>query len=176
MSKLSFSHLSLLLLVVAVGILLGGGLYETLVVMPIWTANIPDSVIAYYRHNAANPALAMNPGGRFWLFITPMVGLLAIATLATSFKTDPTHRKWRILGSGLTLATVIFTFVWFVPNIIKLSSAAVLTMDLRDTESLANWWVKLNWLRAILYSIAWLASLWALTLSPIPAKRTSTSD
>jgi hypothetical protein len=39
-------------------------------------------------------------------------------------------------------------------------------MNPDELTSLTNWWSRLNWLRAILYFIAWLAALRALTVSP----------
>jgi len=82
MSKqFSFAQIFLWLFVIALGMELGGGLYETLVVMPLWAAAPPDSVTAYYQHNVANPQFTLNAGGRFWMFFTPFVGLTAITAL-----------------------------------------------------------------------------------------------
>jgi hypothetical protein len=158
----------LFLFVIATGILLGGGLYETFVVMPLWTSNIPDSVTGYYQHNVANPQFTLNAGGRFWIFVTPLTGLLALVTLITSFGTSKLHKRWRLMGSGIVLATVIFTFAWFIPNIIKLTGEAVIRMQSDEVASLANSWERLNWFRAFLYTVAWFASLRALM---IPATR-----
>lgn len=166
-NKFSISQTILWFFVIALGIELGAGLYETLVVMPAWTHAIPDSVIGYYQHNAADPKFALNAGGRFWMVATPLVGLLSIATLLTGFKTRTGHRRWRIIGSALALIVVIATFAWFVPNIIKLGSSAVMTMDRAEVASLANWWVRLNWVRVAMVSLGWLAALRALS---IPAK------
>jgi hypothetical protein len=165
--QFSIPQIILWLFVIALGIELGAGLYETLVVMPAWTSAIPDSVIGYYQHNAANPKFALNAGGRFWMIATPSVGLFALLTLLTSFKTRAEHRKWRLLGGGLALIVVIATFAWFVPNIIKLFSEGVLTIGRDEVASLANWWVRLNWVRVVVYSAGWLSALRALS---IPAK------
>lgn len=146
------------------GIELGAGLYETLVVMPLWTSAIPDSVFGYYQHNAADPRFALSAGPRFWMFATPSVGLLSIATLLTAFGTRPEHRKWRLFGAGLALIVVISTFAWFVPNIIKLGSSDVLNMGRDEVASVATWWVRLNWVRAAVYSLGWLAALRALSI------------
>jgi hypothetical protein len=164
--QFSIAQIFLWLFVIAVGIELGGGLYETLVVMPLWTLSPPDSVIAYYQHNAANPQFALNAGGRFWIFFTPLVGLLAIAALLSGLKTRPEHRRWRIAGTVLALVVVVFTFAWFVPNIIKLMSESVIGMSRDEVTSLTNWWVRLNWVRAVFYAAGWLAALRALTLPP----------
>lgn len=152
------------LFVVVLGIEMGAGLYETLVVLPLWTHSIPDSVIAFYRHNAANPQLAMTPGPRFWMFFTPLLGLLSVAALLTGLRTSPEHRKWRIIGTGLCITLVTATFAWFVPNIIKLGSADVLTMSRDEVASVANAWVNLNWVRVAVGSIALLASLRAFSI------------
>lgn len=139
-------------------------MYETFVVMPVWVASPPDSVIAFYRLNAANPQFALNAGPRFWMFMTPFVGLSAIAALFSGLRTRPEHRKWRIAGTVLALVVVVATFAWFVPNIIRLHSEAVLTMSGDDVKSLTNWWAGLNWVRAVVYSAGWLAALKAFSI------------
>src|SRR5436190_12855795 len=95
----SIAQMFLCLFAVALGIEIGAGLYETLVVLPVWTSAPPDSVIAYHQHNAANPQFALNPGGRFWMFATPLVGLLGLTTLLSGLRTRPEHRRWRIAGT-----------------------------------------------------------------------------
>jgi|SRR5215213_4721180 len=164
--RFSAAQTFLWLFVIALGVTIGGGLYETFVVMPLWSSAPPDSVIAYYRHNAANPQFTLNQGGRFWIFITPLTGLLSVAALFSGLKTRPEHRKWRIAGTVLALIVVVFTFAWFVPNIIKLTGESVMRMSADDLTSLTNWWVRLNWGRALLFSAAWLAALRALSIPP----------
>jgi len=153
------------LFVIVLGVEMGAGLYETLVVVPVWASNVPDSVIAYYRHNTADPQLALTPGLRFWIFNTPLLGLVSIAALLSGLRTSPEHRKWRIAGTGLSIILVAATFAWFVPNIIKLGSADVLTMSREEVASTANAWVNLNWVRVMAGSLAWLAGLRAFSIS-----------
>ncbi|HVE58045.1 MAG TPA: DUF1772 domain-containing protein [Pyrinomonadaceae bacterium] len=164
--QFSIAQILLWLFVITLGITLGGGLYETLVTMPLWSASPPDSVIDYYRHNSANPQFALNQGGRFWIYFTPLLGLLSIATLLSGFKTRPEHRRWRIAGTVFALTVVVVTFAWFIPNIIKLMSEAVLAMNTDELTNLTDNWVRLNWARAFLYSAAWIAALRALSIPP----------
>lgn len=152
------------LFAIALGIELGAGLYETLVVVPVWSAAIPDSVTAYYQLNVTQPQFALNAGPRFWMFFTPTLGLLSIATLLSARGTNSLHRKWRVAGAGLTLFVVLCTFAWFVPNIIKLLGPDVLTMTREDLASTANAWVNLNWVRVMLGVSAWLLSLRAFSI------------
>ncbi len=165
--RLSIAQILLWLFVIVLGIVLGGGLYEQLVAMPLWSLAPPDSVIAYHQHNVAYPQFAMNPGGRFWMFFMPLTGLLAIATLISGLKTRPEHRKWRLAATILALIVFVFTVAWFVPNIIKLEQGGA-GMSAEQMTSLTNWWVSLNWVRAVIFLAAWLAGLRALT---IPARR-----
>jgi hypothetical protein len=170
MRQFSIAQIFLSLFVIALGIEIGAGLYETIVVLPLWTSAPPDSVTAYYQHNAANPQFTLNAGGRFWIFATPSVGLLALATLLSGFRTRPEHRQWRIAGTVLALIVVVSTFAWFVPNIIRLYSKAVMAMSAEEVTKLTRAWVHLNWVRVTLYLAGWFSALRALS---IPSKTES---
>jgi len=162
----SIAQLLLRIFVVALGVEIGAGLYETLVVLPLWSAAPPESVTAYHRHLVANPQFALNAGGRFWMFATPFVGVTALAALLSGWRTRPEHRKWRIAGAILALIVVGSTFAWFVPNIMRLHSPQVLAMSAEEVASVTNWWVRLNWVRVVIYSAGWLAALRALSIPP----------
>lgn len=164
--KSSIAQIFLWLFVVMLGIEIGAGLYETIVIVPMWAGSPPDSVVAFYQHNAANPQMTINAGGKFWIFATPLVGLLSITVLLTGKWANSEQRRLRTIGSGLALLVVISTFVWFVPNIILLQSKEVLTMDANKLASLANWWFTLNWVRCFLYVTAWVTALHSLTITP----------
>ncbi len=143
------------------GLELGAGLYETLVVMPAWTHSLPDSLITYVNRNIAAPEFALNAGGRLWMVLTPLTGLTALVALLSGLRTGPTHRRWRIIGTGLAIIVVGATFAWFVPNIMLLLGENVLKMPPAEVAALANRWVTLNWIRVVVYSSAWLCALQA---------------
>lgn len=164
--RLSIAQIFLWLFVIVLGIAIGGGLYEQLVVVPLWSNAPPDSVLAYHQHNVANPQFALNQGGRFWMFFTPLSGLLAVAALVSGLRTQTAHRKWRIAGTALTLIVIVLTFVWFVPNIILLTGERATELNAERITSLTNCWVRLNWARAAALIAAWLAGLRALMISP----------
>lgn len=165
-NKFSASQIILWLFVIALGISMGGGLYEGRVVEPLWASAVPDSVIGYYEHNVANPQFAPNQGGNFWIFVTPMSTLLTIATLISARWTRGLHRRWRVAAAGLAMVSQVFTFVWFVPNIMRLLGGDVLTMSRDEVSSLANLWLNLNWIRVALLMTAWLAAMRAMTIAP----------
>lgn len=163
----SISQIILWLFVIVLGILIGGGVYEGRVLVPLWSASPPESVIAFYQHNVANPQFVPNQGGRFWMFVTPLCAILTIALLVSAIWTSGDHRKWRIAAGLCSLIAFAATFFWFVPNIIKLGSAQVLTMNGDELASLANAWVRLSWVRAAVLMTAWLAALRAMTVPTI---------
>ena len=163
--QFSIAQLFLWFFVIALGIEIGAGLYETLVVLPLWDGAPPDSVRAYYQHIATYPQFAPDAGHRFWMFSTPLVGLTAAAALFSGLRTRPPHRQWRMAGTILALVVVMATFAWFVPHIIRLYSKDVLTMSDGEVTGLTHMWVGLNWVRVVLYSAGWLSALRALGIA-----------
>ena len=161
--QFSIAQVFLWLFVIVLGIEIGAGLYETLVVLPLWALAPPDSVVAYHQHNVAYPQFALNAGGRFWMVNTPLTGLLAIAAFITGLKTRREHRQWRVAATVLALIVVISTFAWFVPNIIILGQGGA-GLSGEQITSLTNRWVRLNWVRVVVYLTAWLSGLRALTI------------
>jgi hypothetical protein len=161
--KVSPAEVFLWLFVIVLGIELGAGLYETLVVLPLWASAPPQSVVAYHQHNVTNPEFALNAGGRFWIVNTPLLGVMSLAALLTGLKTQVEHRKWRMIGTVLSLVVVISTFAWFVPKIMILGAGGA-GLNPAELTSLTNWWVRLNWVRVVVYSAAFLAGLRALTV------------
>jgi hypothetical protein len=149
------------------GIAIGGGLYEQLVVMPLWSAAPPESVLSYYQHNVANPRFALNQGGTFWAFVMPLLTLSAIGTLLSGLRTRREHRKWRIGAVVLSLCLIVVTGVWFIPNIRRLLGDEVTSMPAGAVVNLTTLWVRLNWIRSLLFLISWIAALRALTISPV---------
>ncbi len=163
-NKISIRGIILWWFVLMLSVSIGGGLYEQFVVMPLWSAAPPDSVTEYVRHKAAYPQFALDEGGRFWMFVMPLTALSTLATLISSFGTNPSHRKWRLAAAGLALVTIIATITWFVPNIIKLSGQGVLTMNAEDVTNLTKMWVGANWVRAAAFIAALLAGFRAMTI------------
>jgi hypothetical protein len=160
--KLSFAKLFIWLFVIVLGIELGAGLYETLVVLPTWT---PDP-LASYLHSTEFPQYAITAGPRFWMFQTPFLGLVSLVTIVTGLRTEPEHRIWRMLGAGSALFVVVATFVWFVPNLLSLIGEGVTKMSAEQASSLTTTWTRLNWVRVAVYSAAWLAGMKAMTVRP----------
>lgn len=145
---------------ILMGLDLGAGLYEARVNVAGWSTAIVDRTPdgdAYMR-------FAPRAGDRWWMFLTPLLAIVTIATLIAGLRTSGAARRWIIGSAALELLVVVSTFAWFVPNIIQLMS------HFRDlppdaVASKARAWVSLNWVRAVLTMAAWLGALKAMTLS-----------
>lgn len=161
---MKISTLVLWIFAAVLSIEVGAGLYETLVIIPMWMGGAPESVIRYYELYAANPQFALRAGPKFWMFLTPSVGILALATFLTGLKTSPQHRRWRLIASGLSVFIVAATFAWFVPNILRLTND-VPTMSTAEIVNIASWWVNLNYIRCVLAVAAMLFTFRTLSIS-----------
>lgn len=143
-------------LVVTLGIEIGAGIYEMRVAVPLWSAAPPETVLIYQEQE-----MAPDPGRRFWIFWTPLVGLMSLVNLPFAWRSAGPRRIWWIAGAALTLAVVVATFAYFVPVLLELQRAAELRPS--AVRFMVRWWVGLNYVRAVVYVAAWLAALKAFS-------------
>jgi len=134
------------LFIIFLGIAFGAGLYESRVVVPMWTSDPPASL--------ASP----DSGRRFWAFVTtgPLT-LLTVANLVAALRTQGPARGWWLTAAIVTLVERAATFGYFIPTIIRLQRKPTLTQTAVRT-ALARW-VRLNYVRNTLTLVAWIAAL-----------------
>jgi len=134
------------LFIIFLGIAFGAGLYESRVVVPMWTSDPPASL--------ASP----DSGRRFWAFVTtgPLT-LLTVANLVAALQTQGPARGWWLTAAIVTLVERAATFGYFIPTIIRLQRKPTLTQTAVRT-ALARW-VRLNYVRNTLTLVAWIAAL-----------------
>lgn len=161
---MSAERIFLWLYVVIFGVQLGAGLYETLVIVPLWSASPPQSVWGWNALREANPQLAIDSGRRFWIFITPAVGLLSVAALLTGWPTRPEHRAWLLAATLTSFTMALITFAYFVPTLIGLMKSRPDGADAARVAAKAKTWAVLNWGRAVVLFLAWLCGLRALQI------------
>jgi hypothetical protein len=139
------------LFIIFLGIAFGAGLYESRVVVPLWTSNPPASM--------ASP----DSGHRFWAFVTtgPLT-LLTIANLVVALQSQGPARAWWLTAAIVTLVERVATFGYFIPTIIRLSRKPAGDPGLRTGLA---WWVRLNYVRNTLTLVAWIAALKVLVIT-----------
>jgi len=134
------------LFIIFLGTAFGAGLYESRVVVPLWTSAPPASL--------ASP----DSGRRFWALVTtgPLT-LLTLANLVAAWQTQGPGRAWWLTAAIVTLLERAATFGYFIPTIIRLQRKPPLSEPVLRA-ALARW-VRLNYVRNGLTLVAWIATL-----------------
>jgi len=149
--------------VVVWGCMLGGIFYETLVVIPAWTAAPPES-LSIMTH----PRYPIVPG-RMWIPFSGLNTLLSIVVLIAAWN-QPSRRRWLIFAVGIVVLSHIMQFGFFWP---KIYSMIVPGAAPDAVASAARQYVTFNWLRVAYVAAGFLATLRAFR---IPSLGIITSD
>ena len=143
-------------LVIFLGVQTGAGIFETRVLVPLWSSDPPASVAAFL----AQP-LRPDSGPRFWIFLSPTTALIAILNLILALMSTGPRRPWWIAGSAGGVAVLVATFAYFVPVLLSLPRMRELPEG--DAAAKVKAWVGLNYVRAAVLAAAWIASLKAFS-------------
>ena len=150
--------LTLWLLILALSIALGAGLYEHRIVLPQWFTQRPNGRV--WNARAAREA---DVGRKFWGFVsTGPLTLLWILNSVVAWRLEPgaVRSAW-ITALAVILAERLLTFAYFIPVMVRLMKG-----DLNDlrASNLAHQWAGMNWIRHALNLLALLATLKAFAL------------
>ncbi|MGH9409182.1 MAG: DUF1772 domain-containing protein [Vicinamibacterales bacterium] len=156
-----FTTLILWLFVIVLGLDLGGGIYETRVVVPLWAHGVPETLAA------GNPygRVAIDAGMRLWAYLTSVVALFAVLALIFGFFMAGPQRAWQIVAAALELAVVGTTLLYFKPTLVRLFMTHGAGLSPAVIQSTVQQWVSLNRLRIVISAVAWCVALRALTLA-----------
>jgi sterol desaturase/sphingolipid hydroxylase (fatty acid hydroxylase superfamily) len=126
------------------GIYFGGGLFEAVVIVPVWSASAEAA-----RYWGSNPLSAVE-GARFFLVAAPLSALLGLVTLVLGWNAPQPMRFWLRLGMGMFFAMFIATLGFYVPEQLAIKGPTMVR-ELSDAEimSRAGRWVMLNYVRAV---------------------------
>lgn len=156
---MSTPEMLLFLYVLNLGVAFGAGLYETIIVIPLWFTRSQSAV--YLVNTKA--MLEIDTGRKFWAFVTTApLTLLTLANLATAFQSQQPVHDWWLMAAAITLVERLGTFLFFIPIAIKLQKAD--RLDPSRITSLVTLWTRLNYVRMMLTLIAWVCALRALSL------------
>lgn len=115
---------------------LGGGLYETLLVDPVWPQNL--AVI--------QPSRGGLDRKRFWM---PVHALFEIALLVSAWTAwgDVSARPWIVSALATHFAARVWSFAYFIPRALRFEKMGDLS---EDQFRLARRWTRLSRLRPVL--------------------------
>lgn len=149
----------LFIYVFILGIYLGGAIFETIVIVPMWSQSADAA-----RYFNQNPLSVFNTGN-FFFIAAPLSLLLSIVTLIAGWRTEKSVRFWLRLAIIPFLITFLVTSFYFVPEQLAIKGAAAQSLSDAELTARASRWVMLNWIRFSLAFPMWGATLHALGLA-----------
>ena len=152
------STLLLWLFVINLGISFGAGLYEKIIILPMWFTKSPE---IGYRVNV-NTMRETDTGRKFWAGVnTVPLTLLTLASLIVSLQMSGTKYHWWLTACLVVIIERIGTFSYFIPIALKLLRSENLTE--KKASALISSWLLLNYFRNAFTLIAWIMALEALS-------------
>ena len=144
----TLSHILIWLLPIVLGIVVGAGLYEARVVVPLWAGASPET---WHR-----------TGIQFWAFVsTGPLTLILLASLIVVWWYRGAPRKWWLAALALLLVERTATFAYFIPTMVQLQDQPAFTPQV---AARLETWRSANVARHLVSISAWLLSLRALYL------------
>jgi hypothetical protein len=137
------------------GFNVGGGLLASAVIFPTWAAS-REAAIGWER--------VVDEAGYF-VVISPVVLLLAIASLAAAFRAGPELRRSSTASAALYVLFLAATLAYFVPGQAALQGPAAAAIPPAEHAELMDRWLQLNWIRQGTGVLSFVLALHALGLS-----------
>lgn len=151
-------HLLVVLALLAVGALLGGSLYDTLVLAPNLHGG-PEGLDHGRRFlAAATPA-------NFFRLVAPASQILVLAALAASWRAKTIRVHLLVAFAALLIGDAV-TFAYHYPRN-DLMFTSPLTVAPERLAAAALEWQRANWLRVVLVGVAWLGTVTSM-VAPRP--------
>ena len=144
------------LLVVSSGVLVGGAVFDTVVLQPMWSAAPPLSVTAW-PHGAIQ--------SRFFQVVTPGWALLSLVAFALSYALPEAARPWARTAGVVGVVVLVWTVAYFVPRVIRTAGRAGAGLTTDEITRLTRQFVQWGYLRTAIALGAWLVALRALVLA-----------
>ena len=155
--------------VLAWGILLGGKLFDHVVLVRAWSASPPESL-------SLLPYGSRYPVDTGEYFFPSSVALLvcSFGIFIAGWKTPLQYRVWLFLPAAMLLVTLVFTVYWFWPaNGALWRVAKGLPDAIQDRSTiiaLTRKWVFYDWLRILAGAIGLISSVRAISV-PFPRSK-----
>jgi hypothetical protein len=148
------AHVLLTLALLAVALLLGATVYESVVMAPNYARDIPESIEVTRRF------LVRRTPAHFFRIVSPAAQLLSLAASLVSWRT-PEVRWPALFALGLLLLLDLITFAFHYPRLAILFKEP-LTADAEKLRRAAREWAAGNVVRAALLVLALLLVLHAV--------------
>ncbi len=110
MKRLNTTQIVLWLFVLSATILIGGGIFEHVVLTPLWAGSPPESVTAW-QYGVVQ--------AKFFSIASPLYGLFSLALIIASFWMPTQQRKWALVAGICGIIVMLTTIFFFIPILSK---------------------------------------------------------
>jgi hypothetical protein len=145
------------LAVLSAGILLGGSIFEGVVLTPLWAGSLPESVTRWPYGGVQS---------RFFMVVTPLYGLFSLALIVAARWMPRRQRKWALVAGVSGVVVIVATFLFFLPILQKTQATRGAGLSGEEITRLVRQFETWHWGRWAVITLGWVASLRALSLSP----------
>lgn len=148
--RIAIAQLTLWMFVVSAGLLTGGSIFEGVVLTPLWSHSLPESVRQWPYGTIQS---------KFFAFATPFYALSMITILIASRWMPAQQRRWSLIAGLCGLIVVIATFAFFFPILQKTEGAQGAGLSDDEITRLVHQFKTWHWGRWGLLLVGWLAGL-----------------
>ena len=151
---MTLTEWSLILLCLSMAAALGGGLYEHIVLTPLWSRSPPSSFAIIQPRTGV-------PLQRFWI---PVHGAISVFILSSLFLTwnDVTVRALLLIAFAAYAIMRIWSGVYFIPRMLAFQKIPPDFPPSAELSGQVTRWTRWTWLREPLDLISFFCSLLAL--------------
>ncbi len=145
---------SLILLCYSIAAAIGGGLYEHIVLTPIWSKSPPSSFAII------QPTTGV-PLQRFWIPVHGTITLFIILSLVMTWS-DMTVRRLLLVAMASYIVMRVWSFLFFIPEMLAFQKVPLDSAPSAELAARVARWTFWTWFREPLDIISFLFSLSAL--------------
>ena len=138
---------------------LGGLIYEMVVLMPLWSGDLPQSAIEWN----SRPNFIVNPT-RFYLPVALTCVVSTLLAFILGGKADGKLR-WRGISATASMSALVFTIIYFFPRNDILFRSQNIGLSGTAISDAAYQWIAANWIRFGIMVVGYFAALWAFRVS-----------
>ncbi|MCA1622924.1 MAG: DUF1772 domain-containing protein [Acidobacteria bacterium] len=144
--------------VVAWSLWFGGLMYEMVVILPLWSSSLPESVMEWN----ARPQFVVNPT-RFFAPVAVTTVLSSLLGLILGWKSG-NRRIWLFLSAICAIVTLAFTLIYFFPKNEVLFRNQFAGLSGEEVSIIARSWITANWVRVCIMAVGFFAALRAYNI------------
>jgi hypothetical protein len=145
---------SLILLCFSMAGAMGGGLYEHMVLTPLWSASPPSSF--WMIHPGTGVSLQ-----DFWIPVHAAITVFLLVSLVLTWRARKVHR-WLLIGFGSYVVMRVWSGLCFIPEMLAFQQVPLDSPASQELTARVARWTFWTWFREPLDMISFLSWLLAL--------------